>query len=243
MVTVGRKLTEPAKCGNREHVSRRGRVLNGAAAIACGGDTGDPQARDARQLLLEKLGNLIRAQAEIHDIHLLLDAVFERIDQLTDLPTGEDLAYVDFSCRSEAHDAGFLVPAAGNDTGAMRSVRERVHHPAVRSAPASENIESIRDGSQVLVGRRSAGVDDRDPDALAAALGRYLRQLVEPHRLLSPSHERVIRKIWKAVTQRPQRDDIRLGRIQERRALVEAPVVALRSHVESANRLRRVGEQ
>src|SRR6185503_20426278 len=98
------------------------------------GVAGRHDARDAGlpglfDLAGEQVGRLRAAQAQVHHVDLVGDAVVDGLDEVAEPPTREDLARVQFGLRHDADDAGAVVRTA-DDARAVRAVPDRVDLPA-----------------------------------------------------------------------------------------------------------------
>ena len=95
-----------------------------------------------------------------------------------------ELADVQFDARRIAANAGFLVLVRGRgheDSRARRAVTGGILRP--RALVACRRIQSLFDPGKLAMAGGDAGIDESNPGARAAIVGRHL---IEPHELPAP---------------------------------------------------------
>src|SRR5262249_39669790 len=160
------KLAKFSDCRDGEHVRRGRRVLNRTSRIAGRDDTRNAEPFGAQDLLLERFRRFDPAQAQVHEIDLFFNAILESLDELTDSPAWKLLANVNFRLRREAADSASGI-CAGDDSRAVRSVRERVVVPRSGIGVLMEEVEARLDGAQIGMRILRARIYDRDTGPLS----------------------------------------------------------------------------
>ena len=124
-------------------------------------------------------------------VRVLLDAVVERVDQLSGRTARRYPADMDLGVRREPDYPGAVVTSC-DQGGMVRSGADEVFLPAFLLIPSDQVTTVFDPAGQVRMTGGDPGVDQRDPDATTAVGGR---QPPEAHDAGTPGVQRPIREL------------------------------------------------
>src|SRR5229473_1395178 len=103
---VLRILAEFADRRYRHHAGYDARELHGSAGVTGADDAGDAVQSRLGDLLCHEFGELLAADADLHDVHASFDALIQGIDEIAEVTARYHFEYMHFSAGRTADDVG-----------------------------------------------------------------------------------------------------------------------------------------